>query len=611
MAKLHQWCWLALIATAACGEMADEISVAELGLKACPAGETLAGIDVSKWQGSIDWFTVASAGIEFAFIRVSDGLNTPDQYFQTNWKEARNVGIVRGVYQFFRPAQDPKKQADYLLNQMGPLLEGDLPPVIDVEVMDGQSPATIVQNMKIWLDTVENALGVKPIIYTSPGFWAKLDTSAFGAYPLWVAHWGTNCPTMPSGWTDWVVWQTSESGTVPGIAGAVDTNLFNGSIADLKVFGFGKPSCEPGCQMTSAAELQAIKNLNKGWIGGACTKDSDCGYGGGICLGASGGNGTGFCSQACTKFCPDAPGMSITFCVEGSEVGIANPPGLCVMKCDHVTSHTGCRPGYQCVNLPRFNDPGTTALTCIPNTDPNAIDPFAWSHAYVADDCVETKCALQFGQVCTEDGGAPHCAFAVCLDPVTFAVNEGTSCSNLGSDVGICVTCDAQGTLLSSEPCSAAAPCNSSTGTCGGVPTEICDGKDNDCDGQIDEGVMNACGACGDVPTEVCDGKDNDCDGQVDEGLSCGTTEPDTSDPSGDASSLPPDPTSDAGPTPNQPEGQGNRGGQGLEVPRATAPQGGLDSDGCQSGGRSPYALFMLFGLVALAIRRRTCPSAR
>jgi len=209
-------------------------------LKACPDGEMLDGIDVSKWQGSIDWSAVAADGIDFAFIRVSDGLHYQDSYFHENWSEAKAHGVVRGVYQFFRSDEDPTAQAQLLLDEMGPLEPGDLPPVCDVETADGQSAATIVDRVQTWLDVVEGALGVKPLIYTSPGVWGSIvQSGAFADYPLWVAHWGASCPTMPTGWSDWVVWQTSDNGSVAGVSGGVDTDKFNGGMAALQAFGSG------------------------------------------------------------------------------------------------------------------------------------------------------------------------------------------------------------------------------------------------------------------------------------------------------------------------------------------------------------------------------------
>jgi lysozyme len=222
-----------------------ELATVEYALKVCADGPTTKGIDVSKWQGDIDWPKVAGAGIKFAFIRVSDGLNYPDPKFQYNWAEARAAGVVRGVYQYFRPSQDAVEQATYLLDQMGPLQEGDLPPVIDVETVDGQSAAKVIDQVAIWLETVEQGAGVRPLIYTSAGFWASLGTDGFTDYPLWVANWETDCPLMPDGWTEWVFWQTAADGTVAGIDEAVDLDVFNGDLAALQGFAVGEQEPEP------------------------------------------------------------------------------------------------------------------------------------------------------------------------------------------------------------------------------------------------------------------------------------------------------------------------------------------------------------------------------
>ncbi len=203
------------------------------GLNVCPAGPVTPGIDVSKWQGDINWSKVAGAGIRFAFIRVSDGLQYPDPKFLNNWDQAKAAGVVRGAYQYFRAGQDAVEQAEYLLDEMGALEEGDLPPVLDIETMDGQSSATVAAKIGTWIDVVEGALGVKPIIYTSMGFWASMGTTEFSSYPLWVANWETDCPLMPAGWNEWVFWQTTDDGSIAGISGPVDLDVFNGDLAAL------------------------------------------------------------------------------------------------------------------------------------------------------------------------------------------------------------------------------------------------------------------------------------------------------------------------------------------------------------------------------------------
>lgn len=200
----------------------------------CASGDTVPGIDVSKWQGTINWTKVAGAGVKFAIIRVSDGKNTIDAKFESNWAGAKAQGIVVGAYQFFRPSQDPIVQADILLDKMGTLQPGDLPPVIDVEDNGGMSSSAVAAAVKKWIDHVEAATGVKPIVYTGRYFWQDyVKSTAWSDYNLWIAHYTNGCPNIPSQWSNWAMHQYSESGSVPGISGGVDMNRFNGTYDDL------------------------------------------------------------------------------------------------------------------------------------------------------------------------------------------------------------------------------------------------------------------------------------------------------------------------------------------------------------------------------------------
>lgn len=226
------------------------------GLKVCAKGTTTKGIDVSSWQGHIDWAKVASGGIKFAMIRVGDGDSYLDSQFANNWSGAKAHGVLRGTYHFFRPGDDPVKQADNFVKQIkahGGLADGDLPPVLDVEVQ-GVSDATLRKRALTWLQHVEAALGRRPMIYTSPGFWSGLGAgSEFAKYPLWVAHWDTACPSVPSSWSGWKLWQTHDDGHVSGISGNVDTDVFNGSLADLKAFAGGTTTSGGGGSTTTPA----------------------------------------------------------------------------------------------------------------------------------------------------------------------------------------------------------------------------------------------------------------------------------------------------------------------------------------------------------------------
>lgn len=237
---------------------------------ACAAGPTVKGIDVSYYQGNIDWAQARADGVEFAFIRVSDGTGFLDPKFQRNWAEAKAKGVRRGAYQFFRSNQSPEAQADLLIAEVGALEPGDLPPVIDVETRDGQSAATIRNKVGRWLDRVEAALGVRPIIYTGPYFWRdRVDGDAFGDHPLWIAHYGTRCPLVPEPWTEWAFHQHTASGRVRGIRGNVDMNVFNGSRGELAALAVGAappppPPPEPDECLPIGPEGRVIDD------GGAC-----------------------------------------------------------------------------------------------------------------------------------------------------------------------------------------------------------------------------------------------------------------------------------------------------------------------------------------------------
>jgi lysozyme len=214
-------------------------------LKICSTGVVTKGVDVSKYQANVNWPAVKTSGRAFGFARVSDGLSYPDSTFATNWSGMKSAGLVRGAYQYFRPGQDPVAQADLLISKLGgKIAAADLPAVLDLETTDGLPSSTVVAHAKTWLARVEAGTGKRPIVYTAAFMSGTIGTS-FSAYPLWVANYGTTCPTMPTGWSDWKFWQSSSSGAVPGIAGNVDVNDFRGALADLKAFA-GAPSGDAG-----------------------------------------------------------------------------------------------------------------------------------------------------------------------------------------------------------------------------------------------------------------------------------------------------------------------------------------------------------------------------
>jgi lysozyme len=210
-----------------------------LGIDLCPGGPTVQGVDVSVYQGTVDWAVVHANGIDFAFARVSDGTGVPDTEFANNWPAMKAAGVVRGAYQFFRPEEDPAAQADLfvsMLSKAGGIAPGDLPPVLDLEVTGSTSDATIQANMETWFAAMKAATGMQPMLYMSPSFASHAGTG-FGSNPLWVANWGVPCPAVPAGWSTWAFWQTSDTGMVKGIPSAVDLDEFNGSLSQLPVLG--------------------------------------------------------------------------------------------------------------------------------------------------------------------------------------------------------------------------------------------------------------------------------------------------------------------------------------------------------------------------------------
>lgn len=186
------------------------------------------GIDVSHDQGTVDWPAVVQAGYVFTFIKATEGETYVDPEFERNWTGAKAAGLLRGAYHFFRAEDSPQSQVELFWKTVGDT--GELPLVVDVEETMGVSAATLISNLTQFLAGLQQASGRMPMIYTGPGFWNGLGTAAFGGYPLWVAEYGVSQPRLPDGWTSWAFWQHSESGSVPGIQGAVDLDVFNGPL---------------------------------------------------------------------------------------------------------------------------------------------------------------------------------------------------------------------------------------------------------------------------------------------------------------------------------------------------------------------------------------------
>jgi lysozyme len=203
------------------------------------------GIDVSKFQ-TVNWQKAKDAGITFGFARAIDDKppgNKPDPKFADNFAGMKAAGVFRGAYYFLRPTRDVAAAANLFVSTVGPLGEGDLPPVIDVEVQDGVSAAKILDKVAQWIGIVEAALHRQVMIYTFTPFWRDTlgNSDRFKDHPLWIAHFTTAAqPNFPSAFPRFSFWQHTEQGNVSGVTNPpkdfVDLDRFNGSMDGLRRF---------------------------------------------------------------------------------------------------------------------------------------------------------------------------------------------------------------------------------------------------------------------------------------------------------------------------------------------------------------------------------------
>jgi len=197
------------------------------------------GIDVSHYQGRVRWDLMPPGSLQFAFIKATGGMRRVDPEFDDNWHGAREVGVVRGAYHFFYGSDDAVAQAEHFARTVISLRADDLPPVIDVEITDGATPEALVEGVLTWLRTVEGLLGRRPIVYTYREFADQyLTDPRLAGYPLWIAAYEVRSPESPAAWRgrDWHFWQHTHAGSFEGIETAVDLNVFNGSLDQLRQF---------------------------------------------------------------------------------------------------------------------------------------------------------------------------------------------------------------------------------------------------------------------------------------------------------------------------------------------------------------------------------------
>ena len=255
--------------------------------------QTILGIDVSKWQGTIDWQQVANDGKAFAYVKATEGQTYTDPKFATNAANGNSAGVVMGVYHFARPdnntgTQDATNFVNVAGNYMG---TGFLPPVLDFEdinrngmtvhLSDIMTSSQLTAWIQEFLTTVQNLTGVTPIVYTST-YYAGYVNSSLSTYGLWIAKPNTSPsdpPTSLGNWNDWMFKQYSWVGSVSGISGNVDLNVFNGSIDDFnELIGNGplaNDECNNPILLTSNTSCMPISGTvndatNSNWPQASC-----------------------------------------------------------------------------------------------------------------------------------------------------------------------------------------------------------------------------------------------------------------------------------------------------------------------------------------------------
>ena len=206
--------------------------------RAVAAPARVPGIDVSMWQGDVDWAAVASTPTRFAIMRATRGHDYVDPRYAEYLAEGSASGLVVGAYHRAKvslAAGDARAEANHFVD-VAQIEAGDVLPVLDIEEHGGLTVPQLTDWVRTWLARVFTRTGVRAMIYASPHFWRTYlgDTTWFAdhGYPLWIAHWGVQSPNVPAanwGGHGWTFWQWTSTGSVSGISTNVDRDRFNGA----------------------------------------------------------------------------------------------------------------------------------------------------------------------------------------------------------------------------------------------------------------------------------------------------------------------------------------------------------------------------------------------
>lgn len=208
-------------------------------------------IDVSHWNGAIDFAKVSAAGVKAVYAKATGGAFNTDDTFEANIKNARAQGLLVGAYHFMLSQQDANAQAAHFLSVIEKY-KLDLVPVVDVE-WDMKAKhdqwlsvpaAKRVAMVGSFCDAVRTRTGRLPAIYTATSWWRPMiglvksyKTVKFGDCPLWIARYAKTVGPLPAPWSSYAIWQYSATGSVPGIKGNVDLDSLKVPLESLKAAG--------------------------------------------------------------------------------------------------------------------------------------------------------------------------------------------------------------------------------------------------------------------------------------------------------------------------------------------------------------------------------------
>lgn len=213
-----------------------------LSHEAAPDQWEVFGVDVSSYQGEVDWSVLAEQGVEFAFIKATEGSTLQDRQFRSNWEGAQAAGVRPGAYHFLSYDSPGETQAENFIDQV-PVTQGALPPVVDIEfygsyLEDPPEKEHVHDILDPLLERLEEHYGVKPILYvTYRSYYRYLAGEGYGDYPIWCSSL-TVFPLMPR----WDFWQYSHTARLDGYTGSqqqIDLNIFRGSREQFDRFGLG------------------------------------------------------------------------------------------------------------------------------------------------------------------------------------------------------------------------------------------------------------------------------------------------------------------------------------------------------------------------------------